>query len=157
MSHREQALVSLLSHLALSFDGAVLGFALAYAAIRTLFKFSATSAALRKLRRAPHLSVSDLRSLLADTPSDADSNSDGGTIVIVRGTVDAKSAVDGSWKTLRPGVLVSRESGDKGVILQRTQTVILFFFSLSNLLRLMCDCLKFAILKCVIRNLGVNV
>ncbi|QCE02384.1 baculoviral IAP repeat-containing 2/3/4 [Vigna unguiculata] len=124
MSHQEQALVSLLSQLALSFDGAVLGFALAYAAIRTLFKFSATSAALRKLRRAPYLSVSDLRSLLADTPSDADSTSDGGTIVIVRGTVDAKSAVDGSWKTLRPGVLVSRESGDKGVILQRTQTCI---------------------------------
>ncbi|BAT98292.1 hypothetical protein LR48_Vigan11g009400 [Vigna angularis] len=124
MSHQEQALVSLLSQIALSFDGAVLGFALAYAAIRTLFKFSATSAALRKLRRAPSLSVSDLRSLLADTPSDADSTSDGGTIVIVRGTVNAKSAVDGSWKTLRPGVLVSRESGDKGVILQRTQTCI---------------------------------
>ncbi|CAJ1950769.1 unnamed protein product [Sphenostylis stenocarpa] len=124
MSHQEQALVSLLSQLALSFDGAVLGFALAYAALRTLFKFSATSTALRKLRRAPYLSVSDLRSLLADTPSEADSNSDGGTIVIVRGTVDAKSAVDGSWKTLRPGVLVSRESGDKGVILQRTQTCI---------------------------------
>lgn len=116
--------MSLLSQLALSFDGAVLGFALAYAAIRTLVKFSATSAALRKLRRAPYLSVSDLRSLLADTPSDANSNSDGGAIVIVRGNVDAKSAVDGSWKTLRPGVLVSRESGDKGVILQRTQTCI---------------------------------
>ncbi|WVZ22254.1 hypothetical protein V8G54_000798 [Vigna mungo] len=124
MSHHQQALVSLLSQLALSFDGAVLGFALAYAAIRTFFKFSATSAALRKLRRAPYLSVSDLRSLLADVPSDADSTSDGGTIVIVRGTVDAKSAVDGSWKTLRPSVLVSRESGDKGVILQRTQTCI---------------------------------
>ncbi|XP_020232197.1 E3 ubiquitin-protein ligase SPL2 [Cajanus cajan] len=118
MSHQEQAVVSLLSQLALSFDGAVLGFALAYAAVRTLFKFTATSTALRKLRHAPSLSVSDLRSLLAD------SNSHDGQIVIARGTVDAKSAVDGSWKTLRPGVLVSRESGDKGVILQRTQTCI---------------------------------
>ncbi|TKY64263.1 Mitochondrial ubiquitin ligase activator of nfkb 1 [Spatholobus suberectus] len=124
MSHQEQAVVSLLSQLALSFDGAVLGFALAYAAVRTLLKFSATSAALRKLRRAPSLSVSDLRSLLAETASDADGKSDHSEIVIVRGTVDAKSAVDGTWKTLRPGVLVSRESGDKGVVLQRTQTCI---------------------------------
>ncbi|KAL2659026.1 hypothetical protein AAZX31_03G072500 [Glycine max] len=125
MSHQEQAFVSLLSQLALSFDGAVLGLALAYAAVRTLFKFTATSAALRKLHRAPSVSVSDLRSLLAEIPSDADGNSDGGNIVIVRGTVDAKSAVEGgTWKTLRPGVLVSRESGDKSVILQRTQTCI---------------------------------
>ncbi|KAL2336432.1 hypothetical protein Fmac_010878 [Flemingia macrophylla] len=118
MSHQEQALVSLLSQLALSFDGAVLGFAFAYAAVRTLFKFTATSAALRKLRRAPSLSVSDLRSLLSDSTSPDDQ------VVIVRGTVDAKSTVDGSWKALRPGVLVSRESGDKGVVLQRTQTCI---------------------------------
>uniref|UniRef100_A0A0R0KMU7 RING-type E3 ubiquitin transferase n=1 Tax=Glycine max TaxID=3847 RepID=A0A0R0KMU7_SOYBN len=125
MSHQEQAFVSLLSQLALSFDGAVLGLALAYAAVRTLFKFTATSAALRKLHRAPSVSVSDLRSLLAEIPSDADGNSDGGNIVIVRGTVDAKSTVEGgTWKTLRPGVLVSRESGDKSVILQRTQTCI---------------------------------
>ncbi|KAG4950754.1 hypothetical protein JHK85_044621 [Glycine max] len=118
MSHQEQAVLSLLSKLALSFDGAVLGVALAFAAVRTLFKFTATSASLRKLRRAPSISVSDLRSLLAEPPSDADA----GEIVIIRGTVDAKSAVDGTWKTLKPGVLVSRESGDKGVILQRTQT-----------------------------------
>ncbi|KAG4937895.1 hypothetical protein JHK82_045705 [Glycine max] len=120
MSHQEQAVLSLLSKLALSFDGAVLGVALAFAAVRTLFKFTATSASLRKLRRAPSISVSDLRSLLAEPPSDADA----GEIVIIRGTVDAKSAVDGTWKTLKPGVLVSRESGDKGVILQRTQTCI---------------------------------
>ncbi|XP_061342883.1 E3 ubiquitin-protein ligase SPL2 [Gastrolobium bilobum] len=124
MSSQEQALVSLLSQLALSCDGAVLGLALAYAAVRSLLKFTATSAALGKLRHAPSLSVSDLRSLLSESTSDADGNSDDGTIVIVRGTVDAKSAVDGSWKTLRPGVLVSRESGDKGVVLQRTQTCI---------------------------------
>lgn len=128
MSHQEQALVSLLSHLALSLDGAVLGFAFAYAAVRTLLKFTATSSALCKLRHAPSLSVSDLRSLLADSPS-SDPNSGDGKIVIVRGTVDAKSAVDGTWKTLRPGVLVSRESGDKGVVIQRTQTV----FSLLSL------------------------
>lgn len=128
MSSQEQALVSLLSQLALSFDGAGLGLTLAYAAVRSIIKFSANNTAIRKLHDAPSLSVSDLRSLLADTVSDADENSDDGIIVIVRGTVDAKSAVEGSWKTLRPSVLVSHESGDKGVILQRTQTVTLTVF-----------------------------
>ncbi|KAK7294449.1 hypothetical protein RJT34_17338 [Clitoria ternatea] len=117
-SSQEQALVSLLSQLVLSLDGAVLGFGLAFVAVRSFLKYTATSAALRKLRHAPSLSVCDLRSLLDDA------NSDDGEIAIVRGTVDAKSAVDGSWKSLRPGVLVSRESGDKAVVLQRTQTCI---------------------------------
>lgn len=125
MSSQEQALVSLLSQLALSFDGAVLGFAVAYVAVRSIRKFTLTSAALRKITAAPSVSVSDLRSLLTET----DENSDEGKIVIVRGTVDAKNVVDGSWKALWPGVLVSSESGDKGVVLQRTQTVtVLFLF-----------------------------
>jgi len=126
MSSQEQAIVSLLSQLALSFDGAVLGFAVAYVAVRSIRKFTLTSAALRKINAAPSVSVSDLRSLLTET----DENSDDGKIVIVRGTVDAKNAVDGSWKTLWPGVLVSSESGDKGVVLQRTQTVTVFFYAI---------------------------
>ncbi|WJX92251.1 RING-type E3 ubiquitin transferase [Trifolium repens] len=124
MSSQEQALISLLSQLALSFDGAVFGLAVAYVAVRSIRKFTVTSAALQKISHAPSVSVSDLRSLLTETDSDAEGYSDDGKIVIVRGTVDAKSAVDGSWKTLWPGVLVSRESGDKGVVLQRTQTCI---------------------------------
>jgi len=123
MSSHEQALVSLFSQLALSFDGAVLGLALAYAAVRSVLKFTANSAALGKLRAAPSLSVSDLRSLLESSDGDAD----GCKLIIVRGTVEAKSAVDSSWKSLRPGVLVSRESGDRAVIVQRTQTVIFFY------------------------------
>lgn len=129
MSSPEQALASLVSHLALSLDGAVLGVALAYAAVRSFFKFTANSAALRKIRSAPQLRVSDLRSLLPvssedqSQPSDSDPSS---TLVIVRGTVEAKSAVDGSWKGLRHNnVLVSQESGDKAVVIQRTQTVCL--------------------------------
>jgi len=128
MSSQEQALVSLLSQLALSFDGAVLGFAVAYVALRSIRKFTLTSAALRKITAAPSVPVSDLRSLLTETDENTDGNSDDGKIVIVRGTVDAKNAVEGSWKTLWPGVLVSSESGDKGVVLQRTQTVTVFFF-----------------------------
>ncbi|KAL1293574.1 hypothetical protein HN51_054234 [Arachis hypogaea] len=120
MSSHDQVLASLLSQIVLSFDGAVLGLALAYAAIRSIRNFTTNSASLRKLRRAPSVSVSDLRSLL----SDSDGNSDDGGIVVVRGTVEPKAAVDGSWKSLRPSLLVSRESGDKAVVLQITQTCI---------------------------------
>ncbi|CAI8607893.1 unnamed protein product [Vicia faba] len=125
MSSQDQVLVSFLSHLALSLDGAVLGLSLAYVTVRTIRKFTFTSAALRKITHAPSVSVSDLRSLLDDTASEDNGNNSGDDrIVIVRGTVDAKSAVDGSWKAFWPGVLISRESGDKGVVLQRTQTCI---------------------------------
>ncbi|KAJ4717783.1 Mitochondrial ubiquitin ligase activator of NFKB [Melia azedarach] len=82
MSSHELDLASLLYQLALSFDGAVLGVALAYTAVRPL--------------------------------------------VILRGQVEPKSVVDGkNWKNLtHSGVLVSHESGDKAVIIQRTQTCI---------------------------------
>lgn len=124
MSSHEQALVSLLSQLALSLDGAVLGVALAYAAARSVLKFTATSSALRKIRRAPSLEVSDLRSILpVEDSSSGPSQQSDQMIVVVRGTVEAKSAVDLNWKSFKPNVLVSQESGDKAVIVQRTQTV----------------------------------
>jgi E3 ubiquitin-protein ligase MUL1 len=124
MSSHEQALVSLLSQLAFSLDGAVLGVALAYAAVRSVLKFTATSSALGKIRRAPSLEVSDLRSILTveDSSSGLSQSSDH-MIVVVRGTVVAKSAVDPNWKSFKTNVLVSQESGDKAVIVQRTQTV----------------------------------
>uniref|UniRef100_A0A803QQW7 RING-type E3 ubiquitin transferase n=1 Tax=Cannabis sativa TaxID=3483 RepID=A0A803QQW7_CANSA len=125
MSSQEQALLSLLSHLAFSGDGAVLGLALAYAAVRSILKYRTTSSALKKLRKAPSVKVSDLRSVMAIDNSDTsnESQSSDGKILIVRGTVEAKSVIDGSWKSLRPSVLVSQESGEKAVIIQRTQTV----------------------------------
>ncbi|XP_062157248.1 E3 ubiquitin-protein ligase SPL2 [Alnus glutinosa] len=125
MSSHEQALVSLLSQLAFSLDGAVLGVALAYAAVRSVLKFTATSSALGKIRRAPSLEVSDLRSILTveDSSSGLSQPSDH-MIVVVRGTVVAKSAVDPNWKSFKTNVLVSQESGDKAVIVQRTQTCI---------------------------------
>ena len=120
MSSHEQALASLISQLAFSFDGAVLGAALAYAAFRTIFRFKSTSNALRKIRGAPFLRVADLRSLLEEDKSDYTEE----PVVIIRGVVDARSAGDGrSWKSLKNNVLVSQESGDKAVIIQRTQTV----------------------------------
>ncbi|GAV82709.1 GIDE domain-containing protein/zf-C3HC4_3 domain-containing protein [Cephalotus follicularis] len=129
MPTHEQALASLVSQLALSFDGAVLGVALAYAAVRSLLKFRASSSALRKIRRAPQLSVPDLRALLNYNQSQTShpnhhEQQQQEEIVIVHGIVDAKSAVDSNWKSFRPHVLVAQESGDKAVILQRTQTCI---------------------------------
>ncbi|PKI41637.1 hypothetical protein CRG98_037944 [Punica granatum] len=130
MSSNEQVVVSLLSNLALSFDGAVLGVALAYAAVRSILSFTSNSSALRKLRDAPSVGVSDLRSVL---PPDDSSGSDDsatqpqpteGRLVIVRGTVEPKSVIDGSWKSLKPNLLVTQETGDKAVVIQRTQTCI---------------------------------
>ncbi|KAL3737418.1 hypothetical protein ACJRO7_026218 [Eucalyptus globulus] len=100
MSSHEQAIVSLLSNFALSFDGAVLGLTLAYGAIRTIVKFTSSSC-------GPC-------SLLSGTED----------LVILRGLVEAKSAVEGgTWKSLRQNVLVSQDSGDRAVIVQRTQTL----------------------------------
>ena len=135
MSSPDQAIASLLSQLALSFDGAVLGIALAYAAVRSLLKFSATSSSLNKILKAPSVAhVSDLRSILAvhdDRDSSSSQPSDNHQkLVVLRGTVEAKSAVDSSWKTFKPNVLLSQESGDKAVVIQRTQTVRFTFYFL---------------------------
>uniref|UniRef100_A0A5B7BGP3 RING-type E3 ubiquitin transferase n=1 Tax=Davidia involucrata TaxID=16924 RepID=A0A5B7BGP3_DAVIN len=126
MSVHEQAVAAVLSQVALAADGAVLGLALAYVAVRSFIKFTTTSSALKKIQHAPSLGVSDLRSVLPSSGcTDTSDQSDGGNIVIVRGIVEAKSAVDGNWKSLRiPNILVSHESGMKGVVLQRTQTCI---------------------------------
>ncbi|OMO70644.1 Zinc finger, RING/FYVE/PHD-type [Corchorus capsularis] len=121
MSSYDQALASLISQIAFSFDGAVLGVALAYAAVRTIFRFKCTSTALRKIGGAPSVRVADLRSLLEEERS----NSTEEPIVVVRGAVEARPATDGlSWKGLKSNVLVSQESGDKAVIIQRSQTYI---------------------------------
>ncbi|KAL5755566.1 hypothetical protein ACOSQ2_020312 [Xanthoceras sorbifolium] len=127
MSSHERDLASLLYRLALSYDGAVLGAALAYTAIRTLLGFRSTSKALRRVRSAPSFKVSDLRVLLDSDRSEPFDQDQKDRLVVVRGQVEAKSAVDGkNWKNLTNsnGVLVSPESGDKAVIIQRTQTCI---------------------------------
>lgn len=128
MSSPEHALVSLLSQFAFSFDGAVLGAALAYAAVRTVLKLTTSRSALNNLREAPYVRVSDLRSVIPDRNS-KQSESDQ-KLVVVRGTVEAKSSVEGSWKSLLPNVLISQESGDRAVIIQRTQMVTPLVFLL---------------------------
>ncbi|KAL1811340.1 hypothetical protein ACET3Z_021405 [Daucus carota] len=117
----DQAAAAVLSQIALAADGAVLGLTLAYVAVRSILKYSSSSSALRKIQDAPAVRVSDLRSVL----SSSDQGSDEGRIIVVRGSVEAKSVVEGNWKSLRPNhALVSPESGEKGVVLLRTQTCI---------------------------------
>ncbi|KAH7565580.1 hypothetical protein JRO89_XS09G0230100 [Xanthoceras sorbifolium] len=126
MSSHERDLASLLYRLALSYDGAVLGAALAYTAIRTLLGFRSTSKALRRVRSAPSFKVSDLRVLLDSDRSEPFDQDQKDRLVVVRGQVEAKSAVDGkNWKNLTNsnGVLVSPESGDKAVIIQEHKLV----------------------------------
>lgn len=128
MSAGDQIAAALTAHLALAGDGAFLGLALAYVAIRSFTKFSATSSALRKIRDAPSVQVSDLRSLINEETD----GEDGGeriskVVVVVQGLVESKSAVKGSWKSLWPAVLVSHDSGDRGVIIQRSQKVLFHF------------------------------
>lgn len=125
MSLLEQHLASLYQ-LAVSFDGAVLG--VAYTAVRSFLDFRYTSNALGKVRNAPQLKVSDLRDLLDEKQSQLSDQEQNSRLVIVRGQVEAKSAVDGiNWKSLMYSndILVS-ESGDKAVILEQRKAVCIF-------------------------------
>lgn len=125
MSSNEQAAAAALVGLALSCDGAVLGLAAAVIAIRTLLKFRATSSALSKVRLAPSIPISDLRSLLqSESESESQSQTHQENLVIVRGQVQPKSAMEGSWLNPKDNLLISRESGDRAVIMQRTQTCL---------------------------------
>ncbi|KZV46224.1 mitochondrial ubiquitin ligase activator of NFKB 1 [Dorcoceras hygrometricum] len=136
MSARDRAVATVLLQLSLTADGAFLGVGLAYVAFRCIRKFFVTSSAIRKIHQLPYSHISDLRSLCSDDKipvnssqnCESQSNSqDGGNIVIVRGIVEAQSAVNGQWTNLRGygnDVIVSHESGEKGVILEQTQTYI---------------------------------
>lgn len=119
MSAGDQAAAAILTQVALAADGAVLGVALAYVAVRSFIKFAATSSALRRICDAPSVRVSDLRSLISD-----DADAGGERLVVVRGTVESKSAVNGSWKSLWNDVLVSHDSGERAVVIQRSQKCI---------------------------------
>lgn len=119
MSSPDRAVLSLLTDIFLSFDGAILGVTLAFGAVRAASKYASTSAALNKIKDSPEVSVCDLRSLIP--PSDGESSHANQRIVVVRGTVEPKVTGDGSHKN--NNVLISQETGEKALIIHRTQTV----------------------------------
>ncbi|XP_068342614.1 E3 ubiquitin-protein ligase SPL2-like [Pyrus communis] len=112
---RGQILNSLVSGLALSFKSHLVGFALAYAAVLTLHKFSSYSSALRKVRKAPSVKVSGLRS----NPALDQSDQSDAKLIVVRGIVEAKSAFDRKWNSFKSGVLVQNN-----LHFQRTQPCV---------------------------------
>lgn len=124
MSSPERAALSLLTNIALSFDGAILGLTLAFGAVRSVLNYASNSAALNKIKDAPEVSISDLRSLIPASEEQSGTRDHGNShdqrIVVVRGTVKPKASGDGSHKN---NVLISPETGDKALIIQRTQTV----------------------------------
>ncbi|XP_022857877.1 E3 ubiquitin-protein ligase SPL2-like isoform X2 [Olea europaea var. sylvestris] len=134
MSVHDQT-TTILSQLLFAANSAMLGIGLAYVAIRSIFKFTASTSALRKIDKSPSVQPFDLRSLLANRDSNSNicnsesknqSNGDGGKLIIVRGGMEAKSTVERQAMILggdTSNVLVYQESGESGVILQRTQTL----------------------------------
>ncbi|KAL8139784.1 hypothetical protein V2J09_005805 [Rumex salicifolius] len=129
MSANHQMTVALMLQLAKAADGAFLGVGLAYVAVRTIIHCFRSSSALKKVRDAPSVSVSDLRSILSSLSEESsDESGNGGGIgavggemlVIVRGTVDAKSAVEGGWANVR----LSSNGGQNAVIVQKVQSCI---------------------------------
>ncbi|KAF3778531.1 Mitochondrial ubiquitin ligase activator of NFKB 1 [Nymphaea thermarum] len=105
-----ELVANVLARVALAGDGAVLGLTVAVVAVRTWLKFRYNSAALKAIRHAPSVRISDLRSLLcdADSPDSTDAK-----LVVVRGSVGFKESL-----------IVSPDSGAKGVIIQKTQTCL---------------------------------
>ncbi|KAG6428847.1 hypothetical protein SASPL_106886 [Salvia splendens] len=135
MSIHDRATAAVLAQMMMAADGALFGFGVTYVAYRSIRKYAGTASALRKIRDAPEVQPSDLRSILTEGDDSSSSDSDGGEssssngggrLVIVRGSVEVKSATEkANWKALMGSNLVaSKASGEKGVILQRTQTCI---------------------------------
>ncbi|PIA33456.1 hypothetical protein AQUCO_04100112v1 [Aquilegia coerulea] len=110
---------SLLSQFALAIGGGVSGFTLGYTTLRTWIELKSTSFALYKITQAKTVPIYDLRSLIASSLDDSESSNK--TLVVIRGVVEAKAR---NWGSFTPNVLVSPSSGEKGVILQETQVLL---------------------------------
>ncbi|KAK9101521.1 hypothetical protein Scep_024951 [Stephania cephalantha] len=126
MSSNDRTL-DLISRIAFASDGLVSGLALAYLAVETWRKYIFTSSALRRVRRAQPVQISDLRSILASSDSDDEhksvSDSTPPNLVVVRGLVKPRSSVDGNSMNSKSGVLTSINSDEPAVVLQKSQTV----------------------------------
>uniref|UniRef100_A0A0V0I2M0 RING-type E3 ubiquitin transferase n=1 Tax=Solanum chacoense TaxID=4108 RepID=A0A0V0I2M0_SOLCH len=82
-------------------------------------EFKANSSALHKIKDARLVGISDLCSLPSSSDSNVNSES---KLVIIRGIVEAKSALEGNSNSFRANVLSSQDdSAEKAVILQHTR------------------------------------
>ncbi|KAM1464132.1 hypothetical protein ACFXTO_043837 [Malus domestica] len=109
----DNVFVSQLFRFVLSWYDAVLAVSLACAIVHPVFNFTFTSSSISKLCDAPAIKVSNLRSILPLDQSDK--------LVVVRGTVEAKFAVDSTWTSLKSGVLISKETNHRAVVVDNTK------------------------------------
>lgn len=146
MGSHDEEICAALARVALAGDGVVLGIGVAVLAIRTWLRFYSHSKALKKLENTSVSRISDLRSLVVEeTSGNYDSRSISGRgetdiggnrslrpenrqqddpLVIVRGKVSTKSAVDSQWRRKEDELLTAHNAGNKGVIVKRTQTCL---------------------------------
>ncbi|KAM1021990.1 hypothetical protein TB1_042254 [Malus domestica] len=92
----DNVFVSQLSRFVLSWYDAVLAVSLTCAVMHPVLNFTSASSSISKLRDAPAIKVSNLRSILPFDQSDK--------LIVVRGTVEAKSTVDSTWTSLKSAV-----------------------------------------------------
>ncbi|KAL6137430.1 hypothetical protein ACLB2K_062722 [Fragaria x ananassa] len=127
MSSNDQTLASLVSHLIFSLDGAVFGTIVAFAAVGSFRTYKSTSSALHKIRHAPSVNVSDLRSVIPDD-SDQPQPSDAAKLVVLRGRVQTKPGADGIYKSLKSSSPVNPDTDEHtyldAVIVQRSQRLL---------------------------------
>ncbi|KAK8941393.1 hypothetical protein KSP39_PZI010128 [Platanthera zijinensis] len=111
-----------MARVAMACDGALLGVALAICAASSWIKYLASFSSLERIRDAPSVRISELRSLLSASDGDRE---DEGRLVVVRGQVQPKSVLDSSWPTSKNrSTLISEGSGERAVIVQQTQTCL---------------------------------
>lgn len=129
MGSHEEELCAALTRIALAGDGVVLGLGMALVAIRTWLRFYSHSRALKKLEDTPASRISDLRSLVVEDTQvnsglERSPSKRGELLVIIRGKVDTKAAVDSQWRRKDNELLTSHSAGEKAVIVERTQTCL---------------------------------
>lgn len=123
---RNELLIEWLAKAAVFGDCAVLGVASVIVTSRLITLYFADSSALKRIKLAPEIRVSDLKTLIS-LQGEGERGIDD-MMVVVKGTVEATSNLDVGLKISVPAVLVSQQTGDVGVALQRTQMVCLTDF-----------------------------
>ncbi|MCL7039761.1 hypothetical protein MKW94_023464 [Papaver nudicaule] len=106
---------------ALAKDGTIVGVLLAFVAVKAWQGYNFTSSALHKIHDAPNIKISDLRQLLE---KEAETHHNGSKLVMVKGIVEAQRSVDGLRSTTRPNALVSNETGESAVLIEKTLTCV---------------------------------
>ncbi|EPS62392.1 hypothetical protein M569_12398 [Genlisea aurea] len=117
--------MAIMVQLALSADGAFLGVGLGYVAVRCVQKYIYLSSALSRIRKSPEVHASEVRSLieLRERMENESNSGSADDMFIVRGTVEAVEK--GNRKDSRSiNLLISPDSGERGVILEQSQTCI---------------------------------